>query len=402
MRSRQRDLRTGHPVWRAYPQPRIPAMPLTRDAACDVLVMGAGISGAMVAEELTDAGLSVIMIDRRGPMKGSTAASTALVQYELDVPFLALAKKIGVEKSMRAWRRSKIAVDGIAAKVRSGCYDCDYTDKASLYLAGTMLDADELQLEMQARRGIGLWCDYLANKDLEDRYGFQHRGGALRCQGSLAINPLAFTACFLRSSLTRGMRIHVPVTLTHVEALKTHVNAYTEDGPVIRARHVVFAGGYELPKQVVNRRHKVYSTYAFATKPQGAKWAQLPFMLEAADPYLYIRPTDDGRIICGGEDEEFSDEAARDALMDAKTATLQKKLQRLFPALDTAADYAWSGSFGSSTAGLPAIGAVPGLKNCYAVMAFGGNGITFSRIAAEIIRSAITGKPDPDADLYAL
>ncbi len=402
MRSRQRDLRTGHPVWRAYTQPRIPVTPLSRDVSCDVLVMGAGISGAMVAEELTDAGLSVIMVDRRGPMKGSTAASTALVQYELDVPFINLSKKIGVEKSMRAWRRSKIAVDGIAAKLRSNCYDCGYTDKASLYLAGTTLDGDELQEEMELRRHIGLWCDYLENSDLQEEYGFSHRGGALRCQGSLAINPLAFTACFLRSSLSRGMRIHVPVTLTHVEALKTHVNAYTADGPVIRARHVVFAGGYELPQQVTNRRHHVYSTYAFATKPQGKKWAQLPFMWEAADPYLYIRPTDDGRIICGGEDEEFSDEATRDALLDKKTAVLQKKLQKLFPSLDVAADYSWCGSFGSSSTGLPAIGPVRGLKNCYAVMAFGGNGITFSRIGAEIIRGAITGQPDPDADLYAL
>ena len=402
MHSRQRNLRTGHPVWRAYPQPRITATPLLRDTSCDVLVMGAGISGAMVAEELTDAGLDVIMIDRRGPMKGSTAASTALVQYELDVPFIHLSQKIGVEKALRCWRRSKIAVDGIAAKLRSNCYDCGYTDKASLYLAGTTLDGDELQEEMELRRHIGLWCDYLPNKDLQERYGFSRKGGALRCQGSLAINPLAFTACFLRASLKRGMRLHVPVTLQRVEPFKTHVNAYTAGGPVISAQHVVLTGGYELIEQVVNRRHKVFSTYAFATKPQGRKWAQLPFMWEAADPYLYIRPTDDGRIICGGEDDPFSDEAARDALLDAKTIVLQRKLQKLFPDIDVTADYSWCGSFGSSSTGLPAIGPVAGLHNCYAVMAFGGNGITFSRIGAEIIRGCITGRPDPDAALFAL
>ena len=43
----------------------------------------------------------------------------------------------------------------------------------------------------------------------------------------------------------------------------------------------------------------------------------------------------------------------------------------------------------------------PGQENCWAVLGFGGNGITCSRIAADIIRVALAGKSDPDADLYA-
>ena len=51
--------------------------------------------------------------------------------------------------------------------------------------------------------------------------------------------------------------------------------------------------------------------------------------------------------------------------------------------------------------GLPTIGEIPGHRNCWAALGYGGNGITYSRIAAEIIRSALTGEPDADADLYA-
>lgn len=35
-------------------------------------------------------------------------------------------------------------------------------------------------------------------------------------------------------------------------------------------------------------------------------------------------------------------------------------------------------------------------------MGYGGNGITFSAIAAQIIQRAILRLPDPDADLFAL
>ncbi len=52
------------------------------------------------------------------------------------------------------------------------------------------------------------------------------------------------------------------------------------------------------------------------------------------------------------------------------------------------------------TRGLPLIGQVPGLYNCFAVMAFGGNGITWSRLGAEMIHNFITGKKEPDEDLF--
>jgi glycine/D-amino acid oxidase-like deaminating enzyme len=115
-----------------------------------------------------------------------------------------------------------------------------------------------------------------------------------------------------------------------------------------------------------------------------------------------MRTTADGRVICGGEDEEFSDAEKRDALIDRKAAAIGRKLNRLFPQLDTEPAFAWAGAFGSTETGLPSIGAVPGKPHCWAVLGFGGNGITYSRIAADIISAALAGKNDPDADLYAL
>jgi len=81
---------------------------------------------------------------------------------------------------------------------------------------------------------------------------------------------------------------------------------------------------------------------------------------------------------------------------------LERKLKALFPRLDTRAEFAWCGSFGFSTTGMPAIGAIPGLPNCYAAMGYGGNGITFAMIAAQILRGLITGTGDADTDLVSL
>jgi glycine/D-amino acid oxidase-like deaminating enzyme len=113
-----------------------------------------------------------------------------------------------------------------------------------------------------------------------------------------------------------------------------------------------------------------------------------------------MRTTPDGRVICGGEDEDFADDEKRDALIGKKAAAIGRKLHRLLPALDVTPEFQWAGSFGTTDTGLPLIGPIPRRKNCWAILGFGGNGITYSRIAADIVSAALAGKADPDADLY--
>ena len=95
MATLQKNLHTGRPVWQAGPAPRIPVEPLDRDLDTEVLVIGAGITGALAAEALARAGLAVAIIERRAPLAGATAATTALLQYELDQPLTLLAREIG-------------------------------------------------------------------------------------------------------------------------------------------------------------------------------------------------------------------------------------------------------------------------------------------------------------------
>jgi glycine/D-amino acid oxidase-like deaminating enzyme len=107
-------------------------------------------------------------------------------------------------------------------------------------------------------------------------------------------------------------------------------------------------------------------------------------------------------VICGGEDEDFCDEANRDALMAQKSAAITARLKRLLPGIDAEPEFVWSGSFGTTTTGLPLIGRLPGPGKIFAVMGYGGNGITFSQLASEIVATALSGGKDRDADLFAI
>jgi len=398
---RKLDLRTGRPVWFAYRAPTVPTQKLTRDIKADVVVVGMGISGAMMAEALTAEGLSVVCLDRRGPMKGSTPATTALVQFEVDQPLTKLSPMIGLTKAERAWRRSRLAIENLAARIDELGIDCGMARRPSLYLEGNVLDPGELRDEANARRQAGIRSTYLKPSELEQQFAIK-RAGAIVSHGNLSLDPRKLTAGLLLKARERGARFYAPVEATRITGGKGVVTIETKDGPTVTAANVVLATGYELTDIVPAAKHQIISTYAIATRPQPkAIWPQEAFVWEASDPYLYMRVTKDGRVICGGEDEEFSDEDRRDARIGAKSERLSRKLKKLFPQLNTEPDFTWAGSFGTTTTGLPYIGAVPGRPHIHAVMGYGGNGITYSQIASELVASALGGRSDSDADLYA-
>ena len=84
-----------------------------------------------------------------------------------------------------------------------------------------------------------------------------------------------------------------------------------------------------------------------------------------------------------------------------KSTRISEKLKAMFPQLDTKPEFAWAGSFGTTTTGLPYIGSLAKHPRIFAVQGYGGNGITFSQIASEIISAAIAGCEDSDRRLFA-
>lgn len=397
----RRNLRTGTPVWHERRVVRPRASRLEAPVRVDVAIVGAGITGALVADALLQAGKTVAALDRRGVAKGSTAASTALLQFELDQPLTRLSEAIGLRRASRAYWRSATAVDALCDRIRDLGLRCRFRERPTVYLPGNVLGVRGLQAEARARERIGLRSAFVDRQALRALTGID-RPGAIVSQGAGELDPVAFTTSLWRSNLRRGASLFAPVDVLEVHPGRDGVTLTTAEGPAVHARHAVFATGYETLKAARSRRHKVLSTWVMATKPQPERvWASRALVWEAADPYLYLRTTVDGRVIVGGEDEPFSDEARRDAAIPSKTAALRRRLHALLPRLDTTPEFAWAGCFGSTATGLPSIGAVPGLPRCFAVLGYGGNGITFSIVAAQVLQRAVLNLPDPDRDLFA-
>ncbi len=164
------------------------------------------------------------------------------------------------------------------------------------------------------------------------------------------------------------------------------------------------AGGFEaqqyLRKEIVQFR----STYALVSEPVDsfAGWGEEQCLIwESARPCVYLRTTGDRRIIIGGEDDPRDDERRRERRLPKKTERLARRAQEMFPAIPFEVAYSWSGAFGETKDGLAYIGATSDLPGVYFALGYGGNGMTYGVIAAELIRDAFLGRPNPDAAIFS-
>ena len=396
----QADLRGGRSPWFAagnHPVRR----EVSENLKCDALIVGGGITGSLIAARLTRQGLDVIILDRELPGRGSTAASTSMLLWEIDRSLAQLTEIYGFDRASRAYLASLHAVARLKSLVLKLGIACEMRDKNSLLLAAGDT-GQELRREHQLRRRAGLPGEFLDHTLLLDMFGIA-RAGAIVSPGSADADPMQLARGMLAISVRRGARIFEAEAVQFDLAARS-VGVLLKNGREIEARSVVLATGYVMPDIVRSTVHAVSSSWAIATTPQPQNiWKDGALIWEDSEDYLYARTTAAGRIIIGGEDShEMIDPDARDALIPEKSRLLTQRLAALWPAANLDIEFRWSGTFDTTSDGLPLIGPVPGAKGIYAAYGYGGNGITFSFLAAQLIGDLIAGLRSPLLDDFAL
>ncbi|MDC0716746.1 FAD-dependent oxidoreductase [Nannocystis bainbridge] len=202
--TRERNLRTGRSLWTLSPGLGVPVRPLTEAIAVDVAVVGAGVSGALMARELAR-DHTVAVLDRRAPLMGSTIASTALIQWEIDRSLVDLGRRVGPARARRAYARSYAGVAALREIVAEDRIRCGLQPRATLYVAGDLYGARALEEEAAARAELGLPSRFVAAEELRERFAVP-RTGAILSEGSACADPGRLTAGLLRRAIDRRSR----------------------------------------------------------------------------------------------------------------------------------------------------------------------------------------------------
>jgi glycine/D-amino acid oxidase-like deaminating enzyme len=395
------ELTAGLPFWLVNDGLLFDYPKLFQSLKTKVVVVGGGISGALAAYHLTEAGIETILVDGRTIGLGSTCASTSLLQYELDIPLYKLQQHIGKTKATRAYIACANAIDRLQEiSMRTG-YD-GFQKNMSLYFAGKKDCGSLLQDEFKARKLAGLKVEMLSRMEVQS-YCRINGGAGILSEKAATINAYSFTHHLLQYSIKKGLQVFDRSKVVAIETNGNSVCCTMENDVTIEADFMINAMGYEvvnfLKKDILN----FDCTYAFVTEQMDSvepAWRDGILLWNTDDPYLYLRHTKDNRVMIGGRDERLSNRVTRHLYLQGKIRRLEKDLNELLPGNTLRSEFSWCGTFGKTKDALPYIGPLAGTPQILYSLGMSGNGITFSEVAAEIITATVQGRKHDDAALF--
>jgi glycine/D-amino acid oxidase-like deaminating enzyme len=407
------DLTSGAPFWPVRDGLLATYPALTSDIECDVLVLGAGVTGALCAWQLVEAGLDTVVVDAREIGWGSTSASTDLLMYDLDTSLVELTQRIGRERAEGVYREARHAVEKLCAMhLALGPQRPLTVDRRpSLYLASRTTDAPRLARECEARRAAGLEVELWDRTEIARHFPFS-RAAALWHRDAGEVDPLALTHALLADGVQRGLRVF---DRSKVDGQRSTIGGRgspnfrkaahrprKHPSTVDRRPLTVYATGYETEALLRQPAVHLHDTYAFASEPVAdlGSWHERALLWETARPYIYLRTTDDNRVLVGGGDDRHTSPERRDRALAEKTETLLRRARRMFPDLDLVPAFAWAGTFAESDDGMPYIGCHPGYPDSIFAACYGGNGTVFAMLASEIVRDWCLGRKNEMAEWF--
>jgi glycine/D-amino acid oxidase-like deaminating enzyme len=378
-----------------------------RDA--DVAIIGGGITGCACAYLLAKAGARVVLLEAQHVGRGSTAASTALLMHETDVDFTDLAARYGTAAARTIWRASRRAVKGLTAALRELDRELPVRELPSIYLSMDQRETVSLQREVRARRRAGLPARWLSSSQAYAASGVRSAGGILT-PGDAQTDPYRACLAFAGAARDLGASLHANSRAGRIVTSRQGVRIDVGAAHVSAAK-VIVATGYATPdfKRLL-RRFRMFNTYVIATPRLPARVRRSVGLGDAMwwdtnRPYHYTRWTPDGRLIFGGDDQHnrtIRSHAQRRALLRERADALAADLGQLYPALrGVRPEYAWEGLFATTRDGLPYIGSHRLYPHHLFALGYGGNGMTFGFLAAEILARAVQGRAQRHDDLFA-
>lgn len=374
---------------------------LQHDVQVDVAIMGAGISAALTAWHLRNSGLNVAVFDKRHAGTGSTAASTAFLQYEIDTPLNVLKDLVGEKDAVKSYELCRQAIYDIGDLCKSLKPAFDFHLRPSLQHASFKTHTARLLEEFKLRKKHGFKVEWLESKDLKKTFGFDAPGALFSADGG-EVDAYLLTHALLKSFLDAGHKVYNNTPIKHIEHTKHRILLVTANNLTVKAKKLVIACGYESLQYIPKKIADINSTYAMVSEPIDDKffWYKNSLIWETAIPYMYFRVVSENRILIGGRDDPFHHPHIMPSVINRKTDLLKKAFLKKMPHIPLVPDFSWAGAFASTKDGLPYIGSIAERPNTFFALGFGGNGVTFSVIAAQIIHDLILNKKNTSANIF--
>lgn len=156
---------------------------LKGDLKTDVLIIGGGITGVLLASKLQEFGVQYALLEADRVCKGVTLNTTAKITSQHALIYNKILKEYGLEKAKLYYKSNQEAVEEFRNKCKK--IDCDFEDKdAYVY---SLNRTDKITAELEALNKIGADFEFVKTLSLPFTIA-----GAIRFNKQAQFNPLKF------------------------------------------------------------------------------------------------------------------------------------------------------------------------------------------------------------------
>jgi glycine oxidase len=357
-----------------------------------VLVLGAGIIGATVAEALAARRAEVTVLDMRGTGRGCSQASAGMlapyIEADGNTPLLGLCTRSlslfdgFIERLLESSR-------GAIEYARTGTLEVALDEDGAARLLGTKVWLDTAGVESE-------WLDGDAVRGFEPSVTPAAIGGLLTPDHGLVGVESLLTGVVQQAKLS-GVTFEFPVEVFSVEQqrnlveVRTADHVYTADAVVIAAgswsRRIRIAGVPPLPVRPV-RGQLLHLQWCEGDQPGRIVWG----------PHCYGVPWSDGSLLVGATAEDVGfDEGTTVAGVQSLTMAATELLPH---ASGARLESIKVGLRPSTSDGLPAIGPFAAAPRVVAATGHYRSGILLAPLTAEVVsRYLLDGREDSVFDV---
>jgi gamma-glutamylputrescine oxidase len=372
--------------WAGFP-------PLDGPARADVVVVGAGVTGAACAGALAARGASVLLLEAAQAAAGASGRNGGFASAGTGLELPEAAAAAGDAAALALHRATEAALDAMLAIAAEEGEPDAVRRTGSLWLAGPD-EAGRLQATVAALTAAGVACreaPELIPEPMRGRYTH-----AAHTPADCALQPARWVRALVRAAARAGARVHEGSPARSMEPAAGGWRVATPAGTAV-GRAVVVATDGLLPRLVPELRGIVYPVRGqmLATAPLAAPPLAMP--THSDHGFVYAQPTRDGRIVLGGG--RWADLEAEYTDDPRPTPPVQRALDRVLAErmglADVAVTHRWAGIMGFSADLLPVAGELPGRPGRHVAGGYSGVGNVQGFVCGRMLADLIAGAAHP-------
>ena len=215
---------------------------VNKNYECDVLVIGAGLTGLTCGYYLSKQGLKVIIVEKDTIGLKASGHSTAKITYQHNLIYDYLIKNYGKKYAKAYLEANKQAIQNIKNIIDTEKIDCDFEYQSNYIYTTNQEELTKINAEVQALYSLGEPAEFVTQSPLPFKIA-----GAVLTKNQAQFHPIKYMIGLSDAIINNNSSIFCNSIATDFSKVEDDYISIV-NGYKIKSKHIVVASHYPFKK----------------------------------------------------------------------------------------------------------------------------------------------------------